>query len=392
MRTWLIVLGLSMGAAVSNGYARFAYGLILPAMRTDLDWTYTQAGWINTANAIGYLIGALIALATIRRVGAAFLFNAGMVLIAVSLFASGLTTDFGALSFWRIVAGIGGSPVFIAAGALAATLFREDPGRSALAIALCLAGGGGLGMLLSGATVPLLLDRWGAEGWPWTWLLLGAISAASLPLSWWAVRAVRGSSESDASAGTAASTARSSMRPAIAALCGYFLFGLGYIVYTTFLVAWMRDNGAGPVLVATAWSMLSAMVIASPFLWRGVLASAQGGGAMALANGVTGAAMLLPLIVPGVPGVLASAALFGAAFFIVPPSATGFSRKNFPQAQWGSAMATFTVVFSIGQIIGPVAAGALADRAGGVSVALAIGGFVLLAGAVSGWLQRPLPR
>ena len=38
----------------TNGLARFAYGLLLPAMRADLDWNYTQAGWINTANAIGY--------------------------------------------------------------------------------------------------------------------------------------------------------------------------------------------------------------------------------------------------------------------------------------------------------------------------------------------------
>ena len=390
LRNWLIVFGLAMGTAVSNGYARFAYGLILPAMRTDLGWTYTQAGWINTANAIGYLIGALLALATIRRLGAAFLFNAGMVLMTLSLLATALSTDLATLTFWRILAGIGGSPVFIAGGALAATLFREDPQRNALAIALSLAGGGGMGMLLAGATLPLLLERWGAGGWPSTWLLLGAISAASLPLSWWAVRASQAPVAGAEAKRAEVATARVPMRASLAALGSYALFGAGYIVYVTFLVAWMRDNGAGPALVATAWALLSAMVIASPLLWRRVLASARGGGAMALASGVTGVAMLLPLALPGMPGVLASAALFGASFFIVPSAATGFARKNFPPSQWGAAMAGFTVVFSVGQIIGPVAAGALADRAGGVSVALAIGGVVLLAGAVCGWLQRSI--
>ena len=62
-RLWWIALGLSLGPAVSNGLARFAYGLLLPAMRDDLGWNYTQAGWVNTANAIGYLIGAVLALA-----------------------------------------------------------------------------------------------------------------------------------------------------------------------------------------------------------------------------------------------------------------------------------------------------------------------------------------
>ncbi|MEY2859693.1 MAG: hypothetical protein RL392_151, partial [Pseudomonadota bacterium] len=38
---WALALALSLGAAVSLGITRFAYGLLLPAMRTDLGWSYT---------------------------------------------------------------------------------------------------------------------------------------------------------------------------------------------------------------------------------------------------------------------------------------------------------------------------------------------------------------
>jgi predicted MFS family arabinose efflux permease len=62
---WLIAIGFSLEPAVSNGLARFAYGLMLPAMRQNLSWTYTEAGWINTANALGYLIGAGLTLALV---------------------------------------------------------------------------------------------------------------------------------------------------------------------------------------------------------------------------------------------------------------------------------------------------------------------------------------
>ena len=55
---WL-ALALSVGAAVSLGVTRFAYGLLLPGMRADLGWSYTLAGAMNTANAVGYLLGAL---------------------------------------------------------------------------------------------------------------------------------------------------------------------------------------------------------------------------------------------------------------------------------------------------------------------------------------------
>ena len=92
-REYLVALGLSLGPAASNGLARFAFALILSAMRNDLDWTYTQAGQVNTANALGYLAGAVATLALIDRVGARRLFNPGMVMTAVALIASGLAVD-----------------------------------------------------------------------------------------------------------------------------------------------------------------------------------------------------------------------------------------------------------------------------------------------------------
>ena len=50
-----IAIGLSMGAAVSLGFSRFAYALLLPAMRSSLHWNYVQAGGMNTSNALGYV-------------------------------------------------------------------------------------------------------------------------------------------------------------------------------------------------------------------------------------------------------------------------------------------------------------------------------------------------
>ena len=53
-----------MGPVIALGLARFAYALLLPAMRADLGWSYADAGAINTANAAGYLAGALLATPT----------------------------------------------------------------------------------------------------------------------------------------------------------------------------------------------------------------------------------------------------------------------------------------------------------------------------------------
>ena len=84
-----IALALSLGAAVSLGITRFAYGLLLPVMREDLDWGYTLAGAMNTANASGYLLGALATPWLMRRFGAARVLLAGAVLASGFMAASG---------------------------------------------------------------------------------------------------------------------------------------------------------------------------------------------------------------------------------------------------------------------------------------------------------------
>lgn len=390
LRLWLIVLGLSLGPAVSNGYARFAYGLLLPAMREDLAWSFTQAGWINTANAIGYLMGSLLALGLISRLGARGLFIGGFVLTNAALLASALTGDLWLMSFWRVLAGIGGAPVFIAGGAMASTLFAADKAKNALAIAVYF-GGGGLGMLLTGAILPYMIDWYAITVWPYAWWVLGLASHLFFLPAFWAALAAPEPAPAQSLGGH-----RRRVLPLLAmspALAAYFMFGVGYIVYITFLIAWMRGEGAGTGLVALTWGIMGVMVMASPFVWSKVLARATGGGAISLTSLAVGAGIMLPLVVSWPLGMLASAVLFGVSFFMVPTSTTTFGRKNLPEELWGPSLALFTTVFSIGQIIGPVGAGVIADRTGSTGYGLALAGGVLFSGALIGLLQQPLrPR
>lgn len=381
----MIVLGLSLGPAISNGFARFAYGLVLPAMRDDLTWNFTQAGWVNTANAVGYLIGALLALSLVSRAGPRALFIWGFALTALALALSATTRDLWVLSIWRVVAGIGGAPVFIAGGVIASGLFTEDKRRNALAIGVYF-GGGGLGMLLTAVTIPQFMDWFGNPGWPLVWLALGIWTFIAFIPSWIAAEAVE-EPASRAETAQAGSLPTVRMLPAMAC---YFFFGLGYLIYVTFLIAWMRNNGAETSMIALTWAAMGVGVMLSPFLWQRVLANAQGGRALAQTNLAVGIGILLPIIVDHPYSPVASAALVGGTFFMVPSAATTFTRKNLPAAQWGRAMSLFTVIFSIGQIIGPVGAGMISDITGGTTLGLAISGAILLAGASVGAMQRPL--
>jgi len=377
---WAVALALSLGPAVSNGLGRFAYALILPAMQSDLHWNYTEAGWLNTANAIGYLLGAMATLWAVRSRGAGALFRLGMVVVTVALLVSGATRDIALLSLLRILAGLAGAPVFICGGVLAAALFPAGDPRAGNAIALYF-GGAGAGLLLSGIVLPLWFDRAGPAAWPAAWISLGVLSAFCVPATWWASRQV-----GELPAANAAPLP-GAWRCFLPALIGYGFFGAGYVIYMTFVVAWARSAGAGVGAVISLWSLLGLAVLASPLVWRPLIARWTGQTCMALSIGVTGSGVALAWAMPGNAGLQASAILFGLSFFIVPSAVTTLVRSSLPRTQWAPAVALFTAVFAASQAVGPIAAGWIADRSGTLSSGLLLGLALLAAGTLAAWTQ-----
>ncbi len=376
----LIALALSLGPAVSNGLARFAYALILPAMRADLNWTYTQAGWMNTANALGYLCGAFAAFRLIGRVEAKTLFNHGMWLTAAALILSGLTARFADLLALRFIAGLTGAMVFICGSILVVHVVTHDAKRSTAAIALYFAGGG-LGILASGITLPWLFALWGNQAWSHAWVGMGVASFAACALTTRATKAIAAGSEKSAPAAWR-------KRPFLPLMTAYFLFALGYIAYMTFIVAWMRDHGGSAGQVAWVWGVLGLATILSPWPWRRALSSWRGGKAMAATLAVVALGAALPLVQTSLPMMICSALLFGGAFFIPPAVGTAVFKKGLPPAAWGKAVAGFTLVFAAGQTIGPVVTGALSDATGSLFAGLALSVAILVGGALVALMQK----
>jgi predicted MFS family arabinose efflux permease len=128
---WMTALCLSvcisMAAAVSLGMTRFAYALLLPPMRDDLLWSDTLAGAMNTFNAVGYLVGALLTPMVLRRLGAVRVLIWGSLAATVFMAMTGFLTDTAALLFQRFLAGVASAAVFVSGGLLAARLGAQLP-------------------------------------------------------------------------------------------------------------------------------------------------------------------------------------------------------------------------------------------------------------------------
>ncbi|HEU0230404.1 MAG TPA: YbfB/YjiJ family MFS transporter [Burkholderiaceae bacterium] len=382
MRYMFKAWALAGAAAVAVGFARFDYGLILPAMKADLGLTYAQAGWLNTVNGLGYLLGALLAIFGVGRLGTRRLFAWGTALTAAALLGTGLTHGIGWLAAWRFLAGLGGAGAFICGGVLAGAL-------GARAITIFFGCGIGFGVVAGGAILPWLFDAYGPTVWPQAWLLTGAVCVLLCAL---AIRAMRGIAEPS----SRHLDAGGSWRGCAAVYMAYLVFGLGYIAYMTFMIAWVRQHagqhGQLTLLVSAMWVVLGLACFLAPVLWRGVLERCRNGRVMSAALLVLVLGAALPLAFGGVTGIMLSALLVGVSVVIVPSSVTHFVKANLPKTAWGSAMAVATSLFAAGQVIGPVACGWLSDHYGSLSVGLAASAVVLLLAAVLAAWQQALNR
>jgi MFS family permease len=384
-RGYLIAFLLSFGPTVSNSFARFAYALVLPSMRTDLALDWSSAGALNTANAVGYLAGALIARALVARTGNRALFAVGMLLTAAALGATGLTREVGALALARGLSGVGGAMVFVCGGALSGNVFPGQPGRATTTIAIYFAGGG-IGLVLCGVAIPLLLQARGDTAWPLVWQAMGVASAAMAAASLWAASRIE-------EPGAAPGSADWRLLPLLPQFLAYACFGLGYIGYMTFVIAWMRVNGSGTALVIAVWTVLGIATLAAPAVWAGPCARWRGGRPLAAVMAVLATGAMLPMTSVHPAVLLLSAALFGVAMFSAPSAVSSLIQHLLPKPAWGSAMATFTVAFAASQIVGPVATGWVADRFGSLRPGLTVSALVLAIGAVLAMVQRdPRPR
>jgi predicted MFS family arabinose efflux permease len=369
---------------VGLGIGRFAYALVLPDMRDSLGWSYSAAGFLNTINAAGYLVGALLTSQMIRRFGWSATVRGGALAALASLALCAITGNFVALSLARLVAGVGAAASFVAGGALAAQIAQSRPERADFLLSLYYAAPG-IGIVASGLVAPFVLQAFGAGSWWIVWWALTALSIAmAAPLLFTPI-------DSKANIVDGAQ-ARFAIAPVVIYLAGYFLFGAGYIAYMTFMIAYVRDLGGGAAAQAAFWCLIGVSAFVTPWVWRGVLALDRGGLSTAIILTVNAIGAGLPILGHSVAWLAVSAVVFGVAFFAVVGSTTAFIRFNYPPAAWPAGIAAMTISFGIGQTLGPIVVGAITDALGSLTYALNVSAATLALGALAAACQRKLKR
>ena len=361
-----LAIGGMLAMAAGLGIGRFVYTPILPPMVEALGLSNSQAGLIASANFVGYLLGALLAAVRLPGSRRTWLM-AALAVNAAGLAAMGLTTSLAAFLLLRLIGGIASAVTLIFASALVLDRLAVA-GRGRLG-AVHFAGVG-TGIAVSAALVAMLHD------WRAMWLASGALALAAGLAVLLLVPPDRPGSQVKAT-GPRQPLPRGFLPLALA----YGLFGFGYIITATFIVAMVRGSREIAGLEPYIWVMFGVSAAPSVALWTGLAARWGIRRTFAIvafieALGVAVSALWLTSASVIVTSVLVGGTLMGLTALGVMGAREGGGDPR-------GRIALMTAAFSAGQIVGPSFAGYFYDLTGSLSgpswaaaAALGVAGFL----------------
>lgn len=381
-----VILGLVVLVVFSAlGLARFGYTSILPAMQESLGLTNTQTGVLQSWNLVGYLLTVVFAGLLAARFGPRVVIVGGLLLVAAGMGLTGLIPVFGAACVGRFLAGVGGAGGNVPAMALLSAWFGAR--RRGLAAGVGVSGSS-LALIVTGPLVPALLQRGGAEGWRISWYVLTALTLGVclvvglflrdrpaekglLPIG--ATGLEQKASPPAASSLDWGSVYRSGLLWKLAAI--YFGFGFSYIIYTTFFVRYLTgEAGFSRSGAGTLWMQIGLVSTVSGLLWGSVSDRWSRRAALVWVFGLQGLAFLLFGLGRGAVSVYFSAALFALTGWSVPALMAALCGDLFGPRLAPAALGLITLIFGIGQALGPWLAGALADATHSFAAAFLVAG------------------
>jgi MFS family permease len=335
-------------------------------MQSAAGFGAVTAGWIASWNYLGYLLGALGAsLIAARRLRVEVLVSS-IVVSVVTTAAMGFTEDVVLWCALRLVSGLAAAAVLVLASAVVFDALAKSGRPHLLGVHFS---GVGIGIALSGLVVALAA---GALDWRGQWFVLGGVSAvlaaASMPL----LRA----GPPLARATTMAPAERFSAGLLVAS---YFLEGLGYVVTGTFLVAIAREMPAIGGAAEVLWIAVGLAAAPSAVLWSRLAQRWGAPAALVAAHVVQAAGIVAPVFFGSLWVGLLAAVCFGSTLLGITAVAVAFGGRisRHPARMIG----VLTAAFGLGQMIGPVLAGWLAERQGGFNGSLLLAAGAVLAGA-----------
>ncbi|MDP9839576.1 MFS family permease [Neorhizobium huautlense] len=374
-------IGLAGAAAMAGvmGFGRFVYTPILPGMIAGIPISAADAGTIAAGNFAGYLLGAIASAYGWAAGRERIVALTGLLASAVFLAAMGLTTSVTAFTIIRFLAGAASALAMLFTSSIVMMHAARRP-----TIGMLHFGGVGVGIALSSVLVLAVnaLSGDAAHGWRFDWF-----SSAAVVLGiFFFVQRHLPKPAMDAKA--VAEPPLVWRLPLFLTVLSYGIYGFGYVITATFLVAIARMGNTGPMVEFLVWFVAGCAAAISLFVWNPIARRIGLGGAYTAAILVLLAGVVASVELPPVAGTLVGGLLLGATFMVITAFGLQLGRRFAPQSP-RRAIAVVTAAFGTGQMIGPLVAGFVAERTGSFTAPSLLAAVVLVAAIA---LSLPLVR
>ncbi len=395
---WVLVWALGITTIVSYGTTQYLFGVLLVPVQHELGWSRTA---LSGAYSLGFLVTGVLGMPIGRLVdrrGARLLMSGGSALAAICLaLLSRVTAEWQFYALWAGGLGLAAALTFYPVTFTVVTNWFVRRRGSAMAL-LTLLGG-----LASVIFIPLAGVLIAATGWRSTLLVMaGAQILVCLPIHALLLRrhpedhGLRPDGDRSQAGPNAAATGHS-LRAALGSPAFWTLTGasglgmMGHAVVLAHQVPFLIGRGFDPVLAATVAGLLGVASLPARLVLN-LLSDRWGPKAMLVfSTALQGAGVVLLLLAATPALIWAYVAVYGFSFGAVSPLRASVMAEQFGRRAFGAITAVQGLPMATLGAAGPLLAGALYDRLGDYTLALALTA-ATFALAVVALLLTPAPR
>ncbi|MFZ1415514.1 MAG: MFS transporter [Defluviicoccus sp.] len=400
---WVVVAAGMLTIFASIGFGRFALGMLLPSMGVSLSLTYAEMGLISTGNLVGYLVAVYGVRFLVRRVGARWTVTFGLILVGGSMIVVGRAIGFSDSLVLYTLTGLGSGIANVPVMGLVSLWFaRQQRGKAAGLMVI----GNGLAIAIAGLLVPAVNGALGPEGWRTNWLILALVVLAValvcglilrnhpaelnlVPVGAAPVAAPQGAGK--AAVDQHVPLDRRKTRRLLAHLGTiYALFGGSYVIYATFIVtSLVADHGYTEMTAGTFWIWIGALSMFSGPVFGSLSDRIGRRAGLAVVFSFQATSYALAAAAGSAGALWLSVVLFGVVAWSTPSIMAAAVGDYMGAAHAADAFGTVTVIFGIGQIVGPALAGVAADHYGGFAASFWLASALAVAALCLALLLRP---
>lgn len=373
-RSALLTIAVAMLAVgVAQGFGRFTYPLLMPAIDADLLHSYVLAGFLGSLNLAAYLGGTVIASLASGRIEPPILIRLGVVVGAAGLGTLSMADGIALLATGQVATGIAGALIWIPAPGVVGAIV--PPERRGVAIGL-LGSGIGVSIFAASQLTAFVRATAGAEGWREVWAIEAVVATLVGIAAWRFLRAER--------SGFAPARVRLDALRLVPGWPGltlaYAAYGLSYSLFMSFLVAALEhDAGFAPERAARVFAVVGISLTFGGIL-LGRLSDHVGRRPALVWGFVVKAICALGILVGREPWVSLSAVAFGIMMSGLGSVVAAAVADDLDPRAFPAAFGAITLCFGVAQMVGPQLGGWIAEHSGSfttvfvLSAAAALGG------------------